>query len=153
MTLKKTGVLNALIIGVSSYEGHSVTFTILIEKNGALWGYIPIDALFVRNVEPSSPQFSYKSLVYHNCPDENFVQITYSYFEGKEVTCWIKTEEGLTLLSGTYISSFDWPDGNISQNFVSLENGQFAIVPNHKLLVGKQDELPVAYKKLRQEWI
>lgn len=56
----------------------------------------------------------------------------------------------LSRLHANLIASVDWYDGNDLLHFVALMNGQFALLPSHKLMFGIC-ELP-DYKKLRAEW-
>jgi hypothetical protein len=147
----KTGLLDAVIIGASSYLGHTVTFHVLIEETGGIFSYIPIDALVQRDHRDVVIGYDYHSLDYHLCPDDNFVMVLLDYLYNKPLTCFIKSEGEMVSHVGRYVATFDWPDGNILQHLVAIDNGQYALVPNHKLLVGK-DILP-NYKKLRQEWI
>ena len=66
----------------------------------------------------------------------------------------IKTENvGLIYEPAEYLFTLDWPNANRLQHFVKLiNNGQFAVVPNHKLLVDSKLLKFPKYKKIRSRW-
>ena len=51
-----------------------------------------------------------------------------------------------------YIASIDWYCGNDLLHFIALANGQFALLPSHKIMFGDGDEPLPDYEKLRAEW-
>ena len=151
--------MKATVLGASSYSGHSMTFHVLIEDTGGVFSYIPIHALARRSVSSGSLKptstYSYRELDYHFCPDDHFTSISFGHLNKKKLVAWIKDKNNkLQKHKASYMMTFDWPDGNILQHLIELETGQYALVPNHKMIVSERagSELP-DYKKMRTDWV
>ena len=145
----KTGWLKAKIIGLISYPGSSLALHVVIEETGAIFTYLPLDS--VRPKETDLMQFDYHALDYEFCHHPNMVGFSLEHLRLSKLVVFIKSNDELFGLCADYICTLDWPDDNFLQHFVKLENGQFAAVPNHKILVNASGPLP-EYKKLRHRW-
>lgn len=140
----------ARIIGLTSYPGDSLTIHVVVEESGAIFSYMPLHSVRHKNVD--LPQYDYNVLDYEFCHDPNMVSVEFEHLSHSDLTAYIKDEDGdLIGYSAEYVCTLDWPDDNYLQHFVKLGNGQFAAVPNHKILVNREGELP-KYKKLRYRW-
>lgn len=141
------------IIGVSSYQGSSPTFQIVIERE-SLFSYIPPHVLIKRggiidlDVDFADHMFGLNDLVYHNCPDVEFAFTKLEYLVGRPISAFIKTAN--VWAKCEYLFTMDWYRGNDLLHCVTLDNGQFGFFPQHKLSLGKQEFKP--YQKLCQEW-
>ncbi|MEZ0230175.1 MAG: hypothetical protein ACAI25_16250 [Planctomycetota bacterium] len=142
------------VFAVSSYTGSTPTLKILIQ-DGAVFSYLPPDAL----VDPSrkkEPTLSLAELCYHNCPSEDVVVHAFEALAGP-VLAYVKQRD--LWLPGEYRFTIDWYLGNDLLHFVSLENGQFAFLPHHKLkftLRGAEFKNATPgfepYRKIRRTW-
>lgn len=146
MDPKKNRYVPCQIIGVSSYPGHAPTFQIVVE-NSSLFSYIPPHFLQLRsgNVDRL---WGLDDLVYHNCPSAEFALSELEYLRDKELQVFLKKSKVWT--QGKYFFTLDWYAGNDLLHCLILESGQPAFLPQHKLLLDKQEFKP--YQKLRQEW-
>jgi hypothetical protein len=143
------------VFAVSSYKGHYPTFKILL-KNGSLFDYVPIHAL---TLAPGIKDvMSLKELVFSKaCPDFNVTVNVHSHLVNetkKRCVCYIPTRKEWRIID-RYICTIDWYTDNHNAHLVVLSNGQFALVPNHKLLLTQKPLTECVfpgYKKLRQEW-
>lgn len=142
------------VYAVSSYKGHYLTFKVLLE-NGSMFDYIPIHAL---THFPSYPnRLSLEELMFgKTCPDFSISVTTHKILKSAATkrACWFPKSKTWMIIDN-YICSVDWFLDNQNGHLVVLSNGQFALVPNHKMLVlgdVKADLELLPYKKLRQEW-
>ena len=154
MDKSKSRWLKAKIIGLSSYVGDSLTLHVIVEESGAIFSYIPLDA--VRHSSSNDNlTYSYHELDYEFCHDEHMTSFSLSYLKSaNNLSAAIKTENvGLIYEPAEYLFTLDWPNANRLQHFVKLiNNGQFAVVPNHKLLVDSKLLKFPKYKKIRSRW-
>ena len=144
-----------MVFAISSYRSHYPTFKILL-KNGSLFDYIPIHALTL--APENSDCLTLDQLTYGKaCPDFNITVNVHSYLAGKAskgCVCYIPSRKEWRIVDD-YICTIDWYTDNHNAHLVVLSNGQFALVPNHKLLITSD---PTAerkfqpYKKLHMEW-
>ena len=144
---------NCIVYAISSYKGHYPTFKIKLES-GALFDYIPPDALIVDPTSDRKQSLSLKELVYDkHCPCYNVSVNVFSFLSTQPLYCYFPTSKSWYKVR-TYICSIDWYEENHSSHLVVLENGQICFVPNHKLLIKReQDKFEFQpYKKLRKEW-
>lgn len=147
MDSTKSAQIPCLIVGVSSYPGHAVTFQIVVEGD-SLFSYIPPHLLQIRS--PGGHHlWNLKDLVYHNCPSAEFSVTTLDYLKNKELQIFVKRTA--TWTKGEYLFTIDWYTGNDVLHCVVLENGQIGFFPQHKMLLTSRQLKP--YKKLRREWI
>jgi hypothetical protein len=132
----------------SSYPGSAPTFQIVL-GDGAVFSYVPPSAL-VDLAKRKEPELPLSDLVYHNCADGDVAVTTFSGLVG-DVLCFFKHKE--LWLKGEYRFTVDWYRGNDLLHCVTLENGQVAFLPSHKIKFGGQQEPGFRpYKKLRNEW-
>lgn len=142
------------VYAVSSYKGHYPTFKILLES-GSLFDYIPIHALMMwdRGASLTLEELTYGKV----CPDFNITVNVHPYLIeqfAKGCDCFVPTHGGWRIIK-RYICTIDWFMDNHNAHLVALNNGQFALIPNHKLLfaIGFKNGFRFQpYKKLRQEW-
>ena len=55
-------------------------------------------------------------------------------------------------LAGTYQWTIDWYEDNRLAHLIALENGQFALLPSHKVKFGDTERSLPPYRKLHAEW-
>ena len=137
----------AKIIAISSYPGHTLTFTVLVHDK-YIFSYIPIIALAWFITEAKS---TLERAVYKNCPS---AELTVAYYDALN-ECTVFKHDGSYLSGGTYLLSVDWYNDNELLHLIKLDDGTLALYPNHKIVFGKNSakaELP-KYKKLHHEWI
>ncbi len=138
----------ANIICISSYVDHALTVQVVLD-DGSLFSYIPLHALSQTPKTPSKP-LGLEDLVYKNCPGEDIVVTTYPALANLQAYFKKKNQWH----SGRYITSIDWPAENEQFHFIALENGQYAALPNHKVLFGDQryQRRFKPYRKMHCEW-
>lgn len=136
--------VEAKIFGVSSYAGCALSFSILT-SNGAIFHNVPLH--LVRS-SIGEEFYELADLVYFNCPDDRVTVTKYPLLEGP---CQVFLKRLEKWVSGHYHCTLDWYQNNQLGHLVWLENGQPALVPSHKMLLGGGRELP-PYQKLRTEW-
>lgn len=146
---EREGWTPCTVVGVSSYVGHTPTFSVLTD-DGAMFSYIPIHRL--RHTSPRKDideRMALDDLVYHDSREGRIVATQYRSLVSPRVLVATFKRTGRRC-DARYVASIDWYDGNDLLHFVALANGQFALLPSHKLQFGI-GELP-NYKKLRAEW-
>jgi hypothetical protein len=113
---------------------------------------MPLDSVRHSIPIPGQNVYSYDELDYEFCHDEHMVAVSFEHLElASDLTVFVKDKlKGLQREPAEYICTLDWPNDNYLQHFIKLvNNGQFAVVPNHKILVNQpMAELP-KYLKLR----
>jgi len=138
----------ATVFAVSSYPGFAPTFQILV-ADGAVFSFIPVHGL----VDPTlraGPELELADLVYHDCKSAEICVHAYAALAG-DVLCYFKRRD--LWLAGRYLFTVDWHTGNELLHLVALANGQYALLPHHKLKFGSGHAPGFApYKKVRPEW-
>lgn len=147
MDATKTGYIPAKVIGFSSYPGHALTLTVLLD-DGSLFCYLPFDAFTTKQ---NATIYFYDVLVYHNCPEG---ELAVSVLDTLPEDVHVFLKKANAWVSGKYVATIDWYTGNDLLHLVLLSNGQLAAMPNHKVKFGASapKEFP-AYKKIHQEWV
>ena len=132
---------------VSSYVGSAPTFQIVLD-DGAVFSYVPPNAL----VEPPlrDPVLELADLVYHDCKSIEIAVSTFTALRGP-VLAFFKRRD--LWLAGTYLFTMDWYTGNEMLHGVALANGQYALLPSHKLKFGDHPPGFEPYKKIRRDWV
>ena len=145
----------ATVFGISSYSGETLTLQTLLD-DGSLFSYMPMHALRANSDERKSMQGSTREsrlelsdLVYKNCPGKNITVTKYDYLDGT-VDCYFRKKE--LWLSGEYMFTIDWYDDNEQFHMISLENGQYAVLPNHKIKFKSGIRSFEPYKKIHNTW-
>jgi hypothetical protein len=145
----KTGLITCYIFGVSSYPGYALTFTIWIPETGGTFAFVPLHALQGTKTAIPVP-LALSDLTTRNAPDPEIAVCTYEFLKERPLQVFFKGKD--LRMSVTYLFSVDWYKENELVNVILLENGQFAALPNHRVLFGvKRDKLP-DYKKMHGEW-
>lgn len=144
---KSEKVVSCTIVAFSSYSGHAPSFQIVV-GDSSIFYYVPPHLLFTKLDAHLVTNLSLKDLVYHNCPDTEFVISKLNYLANDIVHVYLKSID--SWVDAEYLWTVDWYRGNDVLHALKLENGSIAFMPNHKISLGKK-ELP-DYKKLRQEW-
>ena len=140
--------LSCRAFAFSSYPGSAPTFQICLD-DGAVFSYVPPSALFDL-ARRRDPELSLADLVYHNCADGDVAVTTFSGLTG-EVLCFFKHRD--LWLKGEYRFTVDWYRGNDLLHCVTLENGQVAFLPSHKIKFARGAAPGFQpYKKMRNEW-
>jgi hypothetical protein len=143
------------VYAISSYQGHCLTFKVILKSNGALFDYIPIHALNIGAAKQVDIPFSMEELTFGiNCPSNDIAINEFSFIRDNKVLPWCYFPKSDKWVKATkYICTVDWYTENENVNLFVLENGQVATVPNHKLLFKeeKPTELP-GYKKINSIW-
>lgn len=145
---RKGGLLPCSIFAISSYPGSAPTFKILID-GGYAFSYIPIHALLASN-EVKSPQLEHGDLVYHNCPMTEICVNRFDTLAKSQIRAYFKTLK--IWLKAKYLLTVDWYMGNDLLHLLELENGQFAMLPHHKVRFADSTEPFPHFKKLKYEW-
>ncbi len=150
MAPEKEGLFEeGMVTEVSSYVGSVPTFSVLL-NNGAVFSYLPPHAIVTR--EGSGPYIDAQDLAPFECPSD-YMEVSAHPTLGvlrAHVTFPRTGEQRI----GQYLMTLDWVTGNDLAHVILLNNGQLAIVPQHKVLF-KDGELPgelPPYKKLRKTW-
>lgn len=131
---------------ISSYTGNAPTFQILL-ADGAVFSYVPPDALVHPPV--TEPALELADLVYHDCKSVDIAVQAFEALRGP-VLAYFKRRD--LWLAGTYLFTIDWYTGNELLHCVALANGQYALLPSHKLKFGDHPPGFEPYKKIRREW-
>lgn len=151
MDLAKAGQLvPGRVFSVSSYVKSAPTFQVQLD-DGSVFSYLPphaVEDLGLRGRTPLEP-LEQGDLTYHDCPSENFCLHVYRTLAEDDVQAYFKRPR--RWLTARYVATLDWYEGNDLLHLVSLENGQTAFLPQHKLKFGADSSrhLP-PYKKLRR---
>jgi hypothetical protein len=143
----KGELVPATVFAVSSYAGHAQTFQVLV-GDGGLFSYLPPTAL-VDPAKRREPELELEDLVYSNCAPgpicvhrfEALAGPMQAYFRRRDL--W---------LAGTYQWTLDWYEDNRLAHLIALENGQFALLPSHKVKFGDTERSLPPYRKLHAEW-
>lgn len=147
--LDQDDLIQVEIFGIASYPGREPLFHARIKENGAIFSSLPIDAFRRKNKE-LHPRYSSKELIYHLAPDDNVSVVEFNALK-QPANAWLQigvTRELSRSHNVTYICTLDWPKTNYLQHLVCLDQYQYALIPNHKILFSSHGELPI-YKKLR----
>ncbi len=146
------GKTEAVMVGVSSYTGCALTVTV-ITKTGSMFCDVPLHRIWQIEANSSSEdRLDLSHLVYKNCPSENvLIAELPTPNEGRVVALF---QRGSVRHEGRYLFTVEWPGDNELLHFVALSNGQYALLPNHKLQFGDGplDAVMPPYLKLRQTW-
>ena len=133
---------------ISSYVGQAPTFQILL-GDGAVFSYVPPSAL----VDPerrAEPTLELTDLVYHDCKHVEISVHDVSALRGPVLAYFKKRD---LWMKGEYRFTVDWYTGNEMLHCVALANGQFALLPSHKIKFGDHEPGFEPYKKIRRDWI
>lgn len=135
------------VFAVSSYVGSAPTFQLLL-PDGAVFSFVPPHAL----VHPpaAEPQLDLADLVYHDAKSVDIVVQAFDALRGP-VLAYFKHRD--LWLAGTYLFTIDWYTGNEMLHAVALANGQYALLPSHKLKFGDHPPGFEPYKKIRNAWV
>jgi len=133
------------IFGFSSVVNQAPTFHFLME-DGGLWSRMPLHAFCW---EESAGIMDLQELVEYDCFSNYSAVIQYNVLQNKKVRI-VGTK-----LVGTYCFTIDWlnEDSNVLNtyfsetplgacaHFIKLSNGNFALQPNHKILIDDENSL------------
>lgn len=139
-------LIDCKIVSLCLYENETLCFDIILE-DGSIFNYIPLNKIVHK--KEFDKNINLKDLVYHNSPS---IEITLNYIDElnnlklaylKHKDEWIEVIE--------YITTIDWYKGNDLLNLVKLNNGFFALLPNHKLKMNDIKEFE-KYSKIRESY-
>lgn len=133
---------------VSSYAGSAPTFKILL-SDGAVFSYVPPSALCDVEHRDPSRELSLDELVYLNCPAGAFCVHRFEALVG-ECLAYFKARD--VWMNARYLFTIDWYTGNDLLHAVALDNGQYAMLPHHKLKFGAHAAGFEPYRKMRRTW-
>jgi hypothetical protein len=151
-----------VVFGVTSEQSLALTFTVLT-KQGAQYTRIPIHALCNN---PNKGQ-SLSLLQPWSCFNVNFSIVQYDYL--KNSSC-VVLMDGHTY-SGKYLWSIDWftnndldsgfaevPEAHKTGHFIQLNNGNFCLQPNNRILWKNPDWVSnnkpkIDFKTNKHKWI
>ena len=143
-----SGILPCQIFSLASYPQEALTFQILL-PDGSLFSYVPLHLLYHK---PPETQFllELNDLLYHNSPDSVLCIHRFEWLNQDRVNCFFKRQQ--LWLNGDYLFTVDWYCGNDLLHLIRLQNGQFALLPSHKVkfLNGEPQFQP--FKKLHATW-
>ena len=135
---------------VSSYVGSAPTFQILLD-DGAVFSYVPPNALvYTPHAHSRDPVLPLDELVYHDCKSVDIAVQAFAALRGPVLAYFKKRD---LWMAGSYLFTIDWYTGNEMLHCVSLANGQYALLPSHKLKFGDHPPGFEPYKKIRREWV
>lgn len=137
--------IEADLIEITSYPGHSPTFTAVIE-NKFLFHYLPI---FAFTTNKTAPVITASDSHYFNCPSEYLSVYTYQNID--KVLVFNKEKNRLGF--GKYLMSFDWYKDNELCHLVALNDGNLVLTPSHKMIInGEWNTTLPSFKKLHYTW-
>lgn len=137
------------VVGVSSYKGEALTFTILLD-NGSVFFYIPFHAISKRKRDIDEQALDMDDLVYKNCVQDEICAYIIETLP-KEVSVYFKRKN--LWLNGKYLLTIDWHTDNELFHLLELENGQYAAIPAHKIKWGDSERSLPDYEELHVSWI
>lgn len=132
---------------VSSYVGNAPTFQILL-ADGAVFSYVPPNALV--NAPVTAPALELADLVYHDCKSVDIAVQAFDALRGPVLAYFKRRDLWLT---ATYLFTIDWYTGNEMLHCLALANGQYALLPSHKVKFGDHPPGFEPYKKIKREWV
>ncbi len=142
------GLKRCDIIAFTSYKGRAPTFKVLLE-DGSLFSFVPINFLYHKNVAKEDT-FTLDVLAYKNCPDYTVAINSLRHLQGSIKAYLHKID---AWMAGEYIFSVDWYLDNLIMHCVKLENGQFAMLPSHKVKFKNNEEnFDARYRKMSVAW-
>ena len=138
------------MIGVSTYPGETLALSVLLDgpgpEAGSLFVYLPLHAFAIQPVE--NP-LHYTQLAWADCPGGSVEVSVLAPLNGRvQVLCPHHGWE-----TGRYVATLDWWEHNTMAHLVQLDQGQLAVMPNHKIKFG--DAAPAVlptFEKLRGTW-
>jgi hypothetical protein len=133
---------------VSSYEGSVLTFEVLLD-NGSMFSYMPPTALIDPARARGQEVLDLKDLASVNCPSGDICVHRYRALEGT-VQGYFKQRD--RWLAGDYLCTIDWYQNNQLVHLIALENGQYALLPSHKVLFGDGTRVLPGYRKMHSVW-
>jgi hypothetical protein len=130
----KTGMIPAVIHGISSTPSRSLGFHVLLE-NGARWSDLPLHALAHKQ---DAPELPLEELSLFDAFGYDLTVTEYEYLRELEVEA--KLRSGRKEL-GVYVLSLDWirngwsdfPAQHKELHLIALDSGNFAVLPNYNL--------------------
>lgn len=139
------------VFTVSSYAGNAPTFQILL-ADGAVFSYVPPNALVDRASWPpvTEPILALDELVYHDCKSVDIAVQAFDVLRGPVLAYFRKRD---LWLAGSYLFTIDWFTGNEMLHCLALANGQYALLPSHKVKFGDHPPGFEPYKKIRRDWV
>lgn len=148
---------------VTSHQHLALTFTVMT-KSGAQFTKIPIDALCLN---PRQKQ-ELSTLQPWSCFSYNFSIIQYEFL--KHSPCNVFLKDGK--IKGNYLWTIDWfkdnqldtgfcevPDAQKTAHFIQLENGNYCLIPNNRIIwknpdwvTEQKDKKDIDYKTNTHIW-
>lgn len=144
----KTGVEKAKIVSLNFYKNEAPTLSIITE-DGSLFDYCPLNLIgSTKDSVEKAMSYGIKELSYNNNQSEYFIVNEYNFLKNKEVKVYLKQTNEWHKIE-KYICSIDWFKDNDKKHFFILDNGVFALIPNHKLKTNGIESFK-KYKKIKQ---
>jgi hypothetical protein len=144
----KECLLDCTVIGASTYFGQPITFHVFVEGK-YLYSDLPINSIVHGNpFKNTISEYDIHDLSHINCSTLELDNFTFKNIIN-EISVYFKNKNKWLL--GQYITSFDFYTGNELVHLVKLENGLFALAPNHKINWKGENEL-ADYKKNKTIW-
>lgn len=143
----------AIIVGISSYQGSTLTFqTLLVNGDGkfsSFWSDVPLHMVF-HHGKSRDEELSLQDLSYHNCPDNHIEAVNFPALAKGNVQCYFPKSD--KWLAGRYILTVDWFLSDQTSHLIKLDVGNFALVPSHKIQFRDGARLLPGFKKQRFTW-
>lgn len=143
---------NIIVFAAQSRAGRALLFHVRME-DGYLRSNVPLH--MIRHCESELPQYSYDMLQLWDCFGDDVTVTVFEYLVNRRMV--VKLKDG-TEVAGTYMMTFDWLNNQYSDtpqdykcgHMIKLDNGQFAIQPNNRIVYvhdmnfgkGRQTEIP-----------
>ena len=130
-----TGTTDVVIFGVQSIEGRALTFHILM-NNGAMRSRVPIHMLCSKD---DAPLHELHYLQLWDCFGNDISVTKFNYLDEMRVQVMFKDKQTQW---GSYVMTFDWYNNSSSEeptqykcgHFIRLDDGNFTIQPNNRLM-------------------
>ena len=142
---KDTDLLPCQIIGLCVYKNETITFLIMLD-DGEVFAYIPFHYLIHK--ESTEKQYALNDLIPINSPSYNISINPIETLEG-DVSVYMKNHH--VWLSGQYICTIDYYEDNELFNLIKLENGQFAMIPFHKMKFKSLSTIQKSFKNYKKQ--
>jgi hypothetical protein len=154
-----------IVFGIKSQQSMALTFTIMT-KQGVQFTSIPIHALCSKPTEKTP----LNHLQPWSCFNVNFSIVQYDFLKNSPCRVSINKKQ----FYGTYLWTIDWftnndldsgfsevPEAHKTGHFIQLDNGNFCLMPNNKILWDNpdwvtnpvSDKKEIDYKTNKHKWI
>lgn len=126
---KLEGYTGCKIFSICTYLNETLTFDIILD-NGSIFNYVPMNVIFK---DIPSEKFELTELVYHNCLSLDISINCMHILTNMHGYAYIKSKKEFRKILN-YICTIDFYTGNEILHLCVLDNNNFVLLPNHKIL-------------------